>query len=103
MTRYVTVGQGMWTIDCIMPLLTPASGTGDIQAGFLAAGPVVMATHSGPYEQLVETYVAIEKWIKDNGLVANGPAWESYVTDPGQEPDPAKWKTEVFFPVKSQE
>lgn len=100
MTRYVKTGQGLWTIDCIMPLLAPAPGVDDIQAGYLVAGPVAMATHSGPYEQLVETYVAIEKWIADNGLVTNGPAWESYVTDPGQEPDPKNWKTEVFFPIK---
>ncbi|MDP2142460.1 MAG: AraC family transcriptional regulator [Gammaproteobacteria bacterium] len=99
MTRYVKVGQGLWTIDCIMPLLQPAPGVGDMQAGFLASGPVAMATHSGPYEQLVETYVAIEKWISENGFAVNGPAWESYVTDPGQDPDPNNWKTEVFFPI----
>ena len=28
MTRYVKTGQGLWTIDCIMPLLAPAPGVG---------------------------------------------------------------------------
>ena len=26
--------------------------------------------------------------------------WEIYWTDPGLEPDPAKWRTQIFFPVK---
>ena len=102
MTRYITVGQGMWTIDCIMPLLKEAPAEGEeIQAGFLASGPMAVAMHLGPYEKLPETYVAIESWIKANGYQQSGPAWESYVTDPGEEPDPQKWQTEVFWPIKA--
>jgi len=33
--------------------------------------------------------------------VAAGAPWESYVTDPADYPDPADWKTEIFWPVKS--
>jgi hypothetical protein len=29
----------------------------------------------------------------------SGAPWESYLTDPGQHPDPKDWKTEVFWPI----
>ena len=97
--RYVSTGRGLWTIDCAMPLLEPAPAEGEMQAGFLAAGPVAVAVHMGEYELLPETNAAIERWIEENGLSCNGAPWESYVTDPGETPNPADWKTEVFWPL----
>lgn len=99
MARYVDFSQAMVTVDCILPLQQAGEGEGDIQAGELQAGPVAFAVHSGPYEELQETYAAIEKWIDEQGLQRNGPPWEWYVTDPGSEPDPQKWQTEVYYPI----
>lgn len=97
--RYVSMGAGLWTVDFAMPLAVPASSAGEMQAGVLQAGPVAFAVHMGEYDQLGETNAAIEKWIEDNGLQAAGPSWESYVTDPGETPNPADWRTEVFWPI----
>ncbi len=58
-------------------------GYGEMQAGYLADGEVVLAVHTGPYERLPESYVAIEHWLEANNLQRAGPHWESYVTDPG--------------------
>jgi AraC family transcriptional regulator len=99
MARYVDFSQAMVTVDCILPLQQAGEGEGDIQAGELQAGPVAFAVHSGPYEELQDTYAAIEKWIDEQGLQRNGPPWEWYVTDPGSEPDPQKWQTEVYYPI----
>lgn len=57
--------------------------------------------HAGAYDQLQETYAAMEKWIGEQGLSTAGAPWEVYVTDPGDYPDPADWRTEVFWPVKT--
>jgi AraC family transcriptional regulator len=97
--RYLSVGPGLWTVEAAMPLAAAASGEGEMEAGTLPAGPVAVGVHAGPYEQLPETYAAIEKWMTDNGVRAGGAPWESYVTDPGQHPDPADWKTEVYWPL----
>ena len=99
MTRYISTGKGLWTIDFIMPLSAPASTEGEMEAGELPAGPVAFAVHKGQYDLLPETNAAIEQWIEANGLVANGAPWESYVTDPGELPDPKDWRTEVFWPL----
>jgi AraC family transcriptional regulator len=97
--RYLSVGPGLWTVEAAMPLAAPASGEGEMAAGTLPAGPVAVGIHAGPYEQLPETYAAIETWMAQNGARAAGAPWESYVTDPGQHPDPADWKTEVYWPL----
>jgi AraC family transcriptional regulator len=38
--------------------------------------------------------------MKSQGLEPAGAPWEVYVTDPGAEPDPSKWRTDIFFPVR---
>lgn len=100
--RYVDFSPGMATIDCIIPLQQPAPGPDEdeIQAGELQGGPTLRATHTGPYETLNETYAVLENWLQEKGMARNGPNWEWYVTDPGDEPDPANWRTEVYFPVQ---
>jgi AraC family transcriptional regulator len=100
MARYVSIGPGLWTVDFVMPLLTPAPGDGEMQAGFLPAGPVAFAVHEGLYDQLPVTNAAIEKWVEDNGYAVGGPPWEWYVTSPGEVPDPADWRTEIYWPLK---
>ena len=64
MARYVAIGAGLWTVDSIMPLLAPATSEGEMQAGYLADGEIVLAVHTGPYERLPESYVAIEQWLE---------------------------------------
>jgi AraC family transcriptional regulator len=98
-TRYLSTGPGLYEIEVGMPLVAAAPGEGDVVAGALPAGPAAVAVHAGPYDQLAETYAALERWIESNGLRASGAPWEYYVTDPGTYPDPAEWRTEVFWPI----
>jgi AraC family transcriptional regulator len=57
--------------------------------------------HAGSYDTLTETYAAVERWIESNGYRIGGPPWESYITDPADLPDPADWRTEVYWPLAS--
>ena len=43
----------------------------------------------------------MEQWIAAEGLQSAGPAWEIYVTDPADHPDPADWRTELCWPLAS--
>lgn len=97
--RYVSMGPGLWTVEAAMPLATAVPGVGEMEAGTLPAGPVAFGLHAGPYEQLPDSNAAIEKWIESKGYRTGGSPWESYVTDPGQHPDPADWRTEVYWPL----
>ena len=99
LTRYVSTGPGLWIIEAGKPLVTAVAGEGEIEPGFLAGGPVAMAVHMGPYDRLSETYAAIERWIEANGFRTGGAPWESYITDPADDPDPSHWRTDVYWPL----
>ncbi|MBN1241018.1 MAG: GyrI-like domain-containing protein [Gammaproteobacteria bacterium] len=97
--RYPAAGPGLVTIEIGMPLAAAAAGDGEIEAGELQGGPAAFAVHAGPYDRLGETYTALERWIEERGARPGGAPWESYVTDPGEVPDPEDWRTEVYWPV----
>jgi len=99
-TRYLSMGPGLMTIECGKPLAAPAPGEGAIEAATLPGGPAVVAVHGGLYDQLNETYVAMERWMDANGVRPGGAPWESYITDPADHPDPADWRTEVYWPIE---
>ena len=75
------------------------AGEGELQARTLPAGKAAVACHVGPYDSLPETVHALATWMTQNGWTPAGPHRESYITDPGQEPDPTQWKTEIIWPV----
>jgi effector-binding domain-containing protein len=101
-TRYLSAGPGLLTIEVGFRFSEAVRGDGDVEAGVLEGGPAVAAVHGGPYEQLGETYAAMEHWMEQHGLEPGAAPWEYYVTDPAAHPDPAEWRTEIFWPVRSR-
>ena len=99
--RYSDVGPGLMTIEVGTPLATPAAGTGDIEAITLPGGPAAVAVHMGTYDTLQQTYVAMERWMEQQGVRPGGSPWESYITDPAEHPDPANWRTDVYWPIST--
>jgi len=99
--RYSDVGPGLMTMETGTPLATPAPGAGDIEAITLPGGPAAVAVHMGPYDTLQDTYAAMERWMQQQGVRAAGAPWESYITDPAEHPDPANWRTDVFWPIST--
>jgi DNA gyrase inhibitor GyrI len=65
----------------------------------LPGGRVASTWHVGSYHELPRTYARLEAWIDEQGYTRRGAAWEIYWTDPGIEPDPAKWRTQVLWPI----
>jgi effector-binding domain-containing protein len=43
--------------------------------------------------------MAIEKYLKENGIQSTGMAIEEYVTDPTAEPDTLQWLTKIYYPL----
>lgn len=62
-------------------------------------GTVVKGVHMGAYEDTGNMHWAIDDYLKANNYEMVGSPWEVYVTDPGTEPDTAKWITEIYYPV----
>ena len=40
-------------------------------------------------------------WLTQEKRVPGAQMWEIYLTDPAQEPDPAKWRTQICWPVSA--
>lgn len=100
--RYPEVGMGSLVIEGGVSLAAPPPSTpGDgIETLTIPACRAAVAVHRGPYDSLPESYQQIERWLRDKGLSAAGPPWETYLTDPGERPDPATWETELVQPVR---
>jgi effector-binding domain-containing protein len=101
-TRYLSAGPGLLTIHIGFHVAAATTGRDDVEAGQLPAGAAIVAVHGGAYDQLSETYASAERWMDENGLRPADAPWEWYVTDPAEHPDPADWRTHVFWPVAAR-
>jgi len=95
-----SMNKGVFDMECGFPIGAPVEGEGQIKAGKLPGGKVVTAMHIGPYETLVETYEAMQSWIKEKGYQVEDDMWETYLTNPCEVPDKSKLMTEIFWPIK---
>ncbi|HMO11186.1 MAG TPA: GyrI-like domain-containing protein [Actinotalea sp.] len=82
----------------------PVDGPVTVAGGFahrlvLPGGRAVQAVHVGPFDTLEQTYEALLAWLSEQGLTPSGQMWESYLSDPAVEPDPAAWRTLIVWPV----
>ena len=56
--------------------------------------------HVGPYDGLPQAWLELWKFAETNGVLADTPCWDTYVTDPSEEPDSSKWVTELYIPIR---
>lgn len=97
--RYLEWGPGMITLQAGMPVAAAVPGDDEIKGDILPGGPAAFTVHSGHYDKLPDAYAAIQQWMDAQELQPGGAPWESYVTDPGDYPDPKDWRTEVYWPL----
>ncbi len=89
--RYLRTGAEM-ELELGIPV-GPDAG----QSSGLPGGRVAVLRHVGPFSGLREACERLQEWA---GERAAGPFWESYVTNPREEPDSSKWITEIFLPLR---
>jgi AraC family transcriptional regulator len=103
-TRYLDWGPGVLTLEVGLPIVAAAHSdppaAGDIRSDSLPGGPVATTTHFGSYEKLNDAHAAVQIWMDEKNLSGAGAPWEVYVTDPADVPDPANWRTQVFWPLE---
>lgn len=90
----------MGDIDICLPINSTKPGNERVKKATKESGRAVRAMHYGKYELVGPAYFAAEEFIEKNGLKYNDFPREIYVTDPGQEPDTAKWLTYVEYPIE---
>jgi effector-binding domain-containing protein len=95
-------------IDVGVPVATPVTGDNRITADTLPAGRYATIVYTGPYEGLMQATADLLAWAQKKGIVwdkwaagSRAEGWrariEHYLTDPREEPNSAKWQTELAF------
>ena len=86
-------------VSAVFPLHHAVTPTGRIIAIQLAGGPAVQVKHIGPYEDLGQTYIVMEKWLQEHHRARAGAVREMYLSEPSV--PPAEMVTYVIQPLKS--
>jgi len=86
-------------IELGVPVAPGVDGDERVQAGELPAGSWATSVHVGPYRSETEPDLAagratLEAWADAHGL-ARGDYVEHYLKGPVEEPDHARWETEL--------
>ncbi len=89
--RYLRTGAEM-ELELGIPV-GPDAG----QSSGLPGGRVAVLRHVGPFSGLREACERLQEWA---GERAAGPFWESYLTNPREEPDASRWITEIVLPMR---
>lgn len=73
----------------------------DVSIGFIPKVKVLKTTLTGNYTNLRVAWEVTMKHIEEKGLeLSEVKPFEIYTTDPGDYPNPADWKTEIYIPLK---
>ena len=109
--RYLVIDMaGELQIELGVPVTAPVTASGRVRPGVLPEGRYAVLRHTGPYDGLVASNAALLQWAREKGIEFDAwdtpqvSAWRSraehYLTDPSQEPDPAKFETDVAFLIR---
>lgn len=97
--RYADMNATSMTLEAGFPVQGAPTPGEDMHLGVLPGGEHARALHVGPYDTLPGTYNALQKWIGTHHRTPGGAPWETYLTDPGAEPNASKWETAVSWPL----
>jgi effector-binding domain-containing protein len=88
----------------------PIRGDGRVAAGVLPAGKYATVAYWGHYDDLMDVTALLIGWAKQKGIVWDAKEtpqgdtftsrFELYPNGPMDEPDPAKWETQIFIKIK---
>jgi effector-binding domain-containing protein len=87
-------------VEVCVPVKKSVPGSDKVKVYELPGMEAACIIHKGQYEGIGEAYGALMAWIESHGYQITGPDRELYLTSPYETKDPAKYVTEIQFPVK---
>jgi effector-binding domain-containing protein len=94
-------------VEVGVPVTAPVDGDDRVLAGVLPAGRYATVRYTGHPDGLIDATASLREWARQEGLTwdmtdtQDGERWaarlEIYETDPADEPDMAKWTTQLAF------
>ena len=106
--RYNVIDMdGLMEVEIGVPISDTIEGNGRVEARTLPAGRYATLVHVGHPDELVAANQALQDWAAAQGLrfamheATDGDhfesRYESYLTDPAEQPDMTRWETEVAY------
>jgi effector-binding domain-containing protein len=86
-------------VEAGIPVGVGIRPAGEVVPSRLPACRAARAVHVGPYDTLELTYAAVREFAEAEGAELADDMWESYLSDPSCEPDPAHWCTLLTRPL----
>jgi effector-binding domain-containing protein len=88
------------SLEAGIPVDRPGRNSGKVNALTIPSERAVRVDYYGAYNNINDAYRFMRGLTARKIFTENGPPRESYVTDPGVEPDTSKWHTQIYFPVE---
>ncbi|MDO9546597.1 MAG: GyrI-like domain-containing protein [Pelolinea sp.] len=95
---YYNMDKSALDVEAGFPVSKNLSSKDKIISAFIPAGKYISTIHVGSYDSVGPAYDALTEWVKVNGYIPSGIAYEYYLNDPTENPDIAP-QTEIRFPV----
>jgi effector-binding domain-containing protein len=89
--------------ETCVPISEPIAPAEPMHMRLEPAETVATTLHVGPYEELESAYHDLTAWIAEHGYREVGPVREHYLDGPGEDRDPATYRTEVEMPIEGPE
>lgn len=110
--RYDEIGDDTTPFSVMVGLPTERLLSGDerVHTGTVPDGTYAVAIHEGHPDELEHSHAKLQEWATAQGhelarsVDGETEVWEgryeSYLTDPDEEPDPSNWSTEISYLVE---
>ncbi|WP_341926629.1 GyrI-like domain-containing protein [Nocardioides psychrotolerans] len=97
--RYYGAPGAVIDVEAGFPVATAVVAADTVVPGCLPEGKAVEAIHVGAYDTLESTYAEMESSGADRGISLGATMWETYLSNPEDEPEPATWRTRITWPI----
>lgn len=91
--------EGYIHFEAAIPVLETIGDQGEIVVSEVHKTKAVEYLHVGSYDDLGTAHELLGAYLIEHGYQMAGAPFEEYLTDPSNEPDPAKWQTLVVYPI----
>ncbi len=85
------------------PLLSSSARAAGVALGELPATEVAVLAHRGSYDDLEQAYRHLGAWVGANAEPGELPVRELYLVGPAETADPDEFRTEICWPIRSEE
>jgi effector-binding domain-containing protein len=82
-----------------IPVTGQVRSIGRAVAVTIPAAELAVITHQGDLSGVDLTYGRLGAHVTDHAISVDGPLREYYLTDSQDTPDPARWRTEIGWPI----